>query len=72
MFSFPGMLECRGIHIKKTGAPDWDSGIIFGLVERLGWVSTYFGEKRVASSMSQKTRGSVNGEGCERRVLIDL
>ncbi len=24
MFSFPGMLEYPGIHIKKTGAPDWD------------------------------------------------
>ncbi len=33
MFSFIGMLECPGIHIRKTGAPTGiESGIIFGFI----------------------------------------
>ncbi len=47
MFSFPEMLECPGIHIKKTGAADWDKEWhniwirwTIGLVEYIFWRET--------------------------------
>ncbi len=44
MFSFPGMLECPEIPIKKTGAPETgiESVIIFGFIKRLGWPKYLF------------------------------